>query len=494
MMEDRALRQYGALIGGAERPPAGGEYFPTEDPYSGQAWAMVARCGAEDVDAAVGAAKAAFAEWSGMRPSQRGRLLRRFADLILANAERLAEIERRDNGKLAAEVNGQVRYVGDYFHYYAGLADKVRSEVIPTDKEGVFAFTRYEPKGVVAIIAPWNSPLTLASWKLAPALAAGCTAVVKPSEFTSPSTIELAALATEAGLPAGVVNVVTGFGPEVGEPLVGHPDVAHVGFTGGESAGRKVYELAAKGLKTVTLELGGKSPNIVFDDADLDQAVKGVVSGIFAATGQSCQAGSRLLVQDSIHDAFVARLIEFIRSAKLGDPADLSTQIGPVATRPQFDKILAYIEIAKAEGATLAHGGSARPEIGSGQFVEPTIFTDVRNDMRVAQEEIFGPVLSVLKFRDEADAVRIGNDTIYGLAAGVWTQSLKRAMYMSEKLLAGTVYINNYRATSFTSPFGGFKRSGIGRESGPEAIKDYLDVKTVWMSSDLDVPNPFIRR
>jgi acyl-CoA reductase-like NAD-dependent aldehyde dehydrogenase len=493
-MEGTELRHYGAYIAGAERAPVGGRYFPTEDPFTATPWAMVAQCGPEDVDSAVAAAKAAFPAWAGLRPSERGRLLRKLADLIIANAPRLAEVERRDNGKLAAEVNGQVRYVGDYFHYYAGLADKVRSEVIPTDKTGVFAFTKYEPKGVVAIIAPWNSPLTLTSWKLAPALAAGCTAVVKPSEFTSASMVEFAALAAEAGIPEGVVNVVTGYGLEVGEPLVTHPDVAHIGFTGGETAGRKVYELAARGLKTVTLELGGKSPNIVFDDADLDQAVKGVVSGIFAATGQSCQAGSRLLVQESIHDAFVQRLIDFIRDARLGDPSDLSTQIGPIATRPQFEKILSYIEIAKAEGATLAYGGGTRPDIGAGQFIEPTIFTDVRNDMRVAQEEIFGPVLSVLKFRDEADAVRIGNDTIYGLAAGVWTQSLKRAMYMSDKLQAGTIYVNNYRATSFTSPFGGFKRSGIGRESGPDAIKDYLDVKTVWMSSDLDVPNPFIRR
>jgi (Z)-2-((N-methylformamido)methylene)-5-hydroxybutyrolactone dehydrogenase len=454
----------------------------------------VAQCGAADVDLAVAAAKRAFDDWSGLRPSQRGRVLRRFADLIAANADRLAEIERRDNGKLAAEVTAQVRYVSDYFHYYAGLADKVQSHVLPTDKEGVFAYTKYEPKGVVAIITPWNSPLTLTSWKLAPALAAGCTVVIKPSEFTSASMVELAKLTVEAGLPNGVVNVVTGFGGDVGAPLVEHPDVAHIGFTGGEAAGQKIYEAAARGLKTVTLELGGKSPNIVFDDADLDQAVKGAVSGIFAATGQSCQAGSRLLLQDGIHDEFVARLIDFIRSAKLGDPADMATQIGPVATRPQFEKILSYIDLAKREGATLVHGGNARPDLGAGQFVEPTIFTDVRNDMRVAQEEIFGPVLSVIRFRDEAEAVRIGNDVAYGLAAGVWTRSLHRAMYMSDRLKAGTVYVNNYRATSFTSPFGGFKRSGIGRESGPDAIKDYLEVKTVWMSSDLDVPNPFIRR
>jgi aldehyde dehydrogenase (NAD+) len=493
-MSEKEMRRYGAYIGGTEQAPAGGEYFETEDPFSGKAWALVARCGAADVDSAVAAAKGAFDGWSGLRPSARGRILRTFADLIIANADRLADIERRDNGKLIAEVSAQVRYVGDYFHYYAGLADKVQSHVLPTDKEGVFAYTRFEAKGVVAIITPWNSPLTLTSWKLAPALAAGCTTVIKPSEYTSASMIELAALGEQAGIPPGVINVITGFGEEVGEPLVSHPDVAHIGFTGGEFAGQKIYEAAARGLKTVTLELGGKSPNIVFDDADLDQAVKGVVSGIFAATGQSCQAGSRLLVQASIHDAFVAKLIDFVRSAKIGDPADPTTQIGPVATRPQFEKILSYIAIAKEGGATLAYGGNALPDIGAGQFIEPTIFTDVTNDMRVAQEEIFGPVLSVIKFDDEADAIRIGNDVVYGLAGAVWTKSLKRAMLMTEKLKAGTVYVNNYRATSFTSPFGGFKRSGIGRESGPDAIKDYLDVKTVWMSSDLDVPNPFIRR
>jgi len=318
--------------------------------------------------------------------------------------------------------------------------------------------------------------------------------VIKPSEYTSASMIEFAALFKEAGFPDGVVNAITGFGNEIGEALVTHPDVAHIGFTGGDVAGRKIYELAARHLKTVTLELGGKSPNIVFDDADLDQAVKGVVSGIFAAAGQTCIAGSRLLVQETIHDAFVTRLINFVAEAKLGDPTKPDTQIGPIATRPQFEKILGYIDIAKAEGAVCAFGGKARPDLGAGQFVEPTIFTGVRNDMRIAQEEVFGPVLSVIPFKDEEDAIRIGNDIKFGLAAGVWTQSLKRAMVMSEKLRAGTVWVNNYRATSFTSPFGGYKQSGVGRESGTDAIREYLEVKTVWISTDLDVPNPFIRR
>jgi len=487
---------YDHFIDGRSCRPHGAGYFPTEDPFTGRAWADIARGDATDVDAAVGAAHRALTvgPWRDVSPSERGRLLWRVGDAIVAHAPRLAEIERRDNGKLATEVIAQVRYMGDYFKYYAGLADKIQSDVIPTDKKGVFAYTRYEPKGVVAIITPWNSPLTLTSWKLAPALAAGCTAVVKPSEFTSASMIEFAQVATEAGLSPGVVNVVTGFGAEVGEPLVTHRRVAHVGFTGGEAAGRRIYELAARGLKTVTLELGGKSPNIVFDDADLDQAVKGVVSGIFAASGQSCQAGSRLLLQESVHDRFVEALVGFMRDVRLGDPALPETQMGPIATRPQFEKVLDYIRIAREEGARCVLGGKARPDLGAGQFVEPTIFVDVRNDMRIAQEEVFGPVLAVIPFKDEEDAIRIGNDVSYGLAAAVWTRSLHRAMLLTEQLQAGTVWVNNYRATSFTSPFGGYKRSGIGRESGVETVKEYLNTKCVWMSTDLDVPNPFIRR
>jgi aldehyde dehydrogenase (NAD+) len=306
--------------------------------------------------------------------------------------------------------------------------------------------------------------------------------------------LEFARIATEAGLPNGVLNVVTGLGPEVGEALVTHPDVAHVGFTGGDAAGRRIYELAARGLKTVTLELGGKSPNIVFDDADLAQAVKGVVSGIFAASGQSCQAGSRLLVQQSIHDRFVGMLVDFMRGVKLGDPAQPDTQMGPIATRPQFEKIVSYIELGKREGATCVLGGGVRADLGAGWFVEPTIFTGVRNDMRIAQEEIFGPVLAVIPFADEQDAIRIGNDIRFGLAAAVWTRDLRRAMLVTDKLKAGTIWVNNYRATSFTSPFGGYKDSGIGRESGIDAIREYVETKCVWISTDLDVPNPFIRR
>lgn len=490
------MKRYGHYIDGRETEPANAVYFPSADPFTGEPWAQVA-CGSKhDVDRAVGAARRAFDDpaWRNLTATQRGKLLRALADLVREHAPRLAQIEQRDNGKLLAEVSAQAVYMGEYFDYYAGLADKIESHVIPSDKPHVFAYTRFEPKGVVAIITPWNSPLTLTSWKLAPALAAGCTAVIKPSEFTSCAIVEFASLFKLAGFPDGVVNVVTGYGDEVGAPLVAHPDVAHVGFTGGEDAGIRVYELAARGLKTVTLELGGKSPNIVFDDADFDQAVKGVISGIFAAAGQSCQAGSRLLLQRSIHDEFMGRLIDSVRDVKLGDPRHMDTQMGPIATRAQFEKILRYIEIAKSEGATCVLGGKARPEIGAGQFIEPTIFTGVRSDMRIAQEEVFGPVLSVMSFEDEADALRIANDVVYGLAAAVWTRDLRRAMSMTEKLQAGTVWVNSYRATSFTSPFGGMKRSGIGRESGIDSMHEYLDTKCVWLSAGFDVPNPFIRR
>ena len=491
-----SLERFRMLIDGQPADPAGDRWMPTEDPASGRAWAMVPRGDASDVDRAVVAAQRAFeaGPWPALTASARGALLHKLAALIERDVARLATLEQRDNGKLMAEVSVQVRYLADYFRYYAGLADKVQSAVIPTDKPGVFNFTRHEPKGVVAILTPFNSPLTLASWKLAPALAVGCTAVVKPSEFTSASMLAMGALFAEAGFPPGVVNVVSGLGEEVGQPLVAHPGVAHVAFTGGEAAGIRVYEAAARGLKTVTLELGGKSPNIVFDDADLDQALKGVVSGIFAAAGQTCLAGSRLLVQRSIHDAFVQRLVDFMKDVPLGDPTDPATRIGPIATRPQFEKILRYLDIARAEGARCVLGGRARPDIGSGWYVEPTIFTGVDNAMRIAQEEVFGPVLAVIPFDDEDDAIRLGNDVAYGLAAGVWTRSLARALKLSEKLRAGTVWVNNFRATSATSPFGGYKRSGVGRESGVDAVREYLQVKSVWISSDLDVPNPFVRR
>jgi acyl-CoA reductase-like NAD-dependent aldehyde dehydrogenase len=491
------MTRYQLFINNESVNPHSGRWFDTLDPFSGEAWAEIPRGDAVDADRAVLAAAKAFeGPWSRISASQRGMILHKLGDLIERNAQRLAEVESRDNGKLMTEVLGQVRYMAKYFYYYAGLADKIQGTVVPMDKPKVFNYVRYEPMGVVVSITPWNSSLQLTAWKVAPALCAGNTIVCKPSEFTSASLLEFAKLTVEAGLPPGVFNVVTGLGAEIGEPLVRHPGVQRIAFTGGDEAGRKIYVMAAEGLKRVSLELGGKSPNIVFDDADLDQAVNGVVSGIFSATGQTCVAGSRLLLQESIHDEFVERVLKVTRAARIGNPADPHTEIGPIATKPQFDKVMSYIEIAKREGARCVAGGRSvsGPGYGAGQFVEPTVFVDVTNDMRIAQEEVFGPVLSVLKFRDEEDAIRIGNDIRFGLAAGVWTRSLHRAMMMSERLRAGTVWVNNYRSTSYTTPFGGFKHSGIGREGGVEAVKEYMEAKSVWISTELQMPNPFTRK
>ena len=492
------LQKYQMLIGGEWVDPLSGEWLETDNPFDGKPWALIPRGNADDADRAVAAARGAFTggAWPSMSATERGHLLRRLGDLIARDADRLAATEVQDNGKLIAEMRGQLRYVPQWYYYFGGLADKVEGAVIPSDKPDMFNYTRHEPLGVVVAITAWNSPLLLTAYKLAPALAAGNTVVLKPSEFTSASALEFARLTEEAGFPPGVVNVATGYGREVGEALIAHPDVAKVAFTGGSTTGRHVYETAAGGLKRVTLELGGKSPNIVFEDADIGDAVKGAISGIFAASGQTCVAGSRLLLHERIHDEFVDRLLATARTARLGDPMDMDTQVGPVTTPPQFDKVLDYIAIAKDEGASCLLGGRAaqRPECGDGWFVEPTIFDDVTNDMRIAQEEVFGPVLSVLRFGDEDEAVAIANDVMYGLAAGIWTQNIRRSITVADRLQAGTVWVNTYRAVSFMSPFGGYKMSGLGRENGADAIREYLQTKSVWISTASEVPNPFVLR
>ena len=493
-----ALVTYKMFIGGQWVDAESGNRFESDDPFTAKPWALIPRGTAADADGAVNAAHKAFTsgDWPTFSPSRRGALLRKLADLVAEHSRALAEIEVRDNGKLYAEMSGQTAYMAQWYHYFSGLADKVEGSVIPLDKPDLFNYTRHEPLGVVVAIVPWNSPLLLAAWKLAPALAAGNTVVIKPSEYTSASILDFMKLVERAGFPPGVVNVVTGFGSEVGVPLVEHPLVAKVAFTGSDATGRRIYEAAARGLKRVTMELGGKSPNIVFDDADLDNALNGVISGILAATGQTCVAGSRLLVQRNIHDQFLEKLIAFVKSARMGNPMSPETQVGPIANKPQLQKILTYIEIAKDEGATLVLGGgrAARPECGDGWFVEPTVFDDVKNSMRIAQEEVFGPVLAVIPFEDEEEAIAIGNDVVYGLAAGVWTQSIRRALKMAERLQAGTVWINTYRTNSYLSPFGGYKRSGFGREGGKEMIHEYLQTKSVWISTATNVPNPFIQR
>src|SRR5215469_684960 len=492
------LKTYQTYIDGRWIDAASGKTFETYDPYTGQPWALIPECDKVDVDQAVDAASRAFERgpWPKMTPSARGKIMRRIAQLIEQHAEHLGQVEVRDNGKLISEMVAQTKYMPEWFYYYGGLADKIQGTVVAVDRPNHFNYILREPVGVCAFITPWNSPLMLATWKLAPALAAGNTMVIKPSEFTSASLLEFMKLVERAGIPPGVVNVVTGFGPEAGLPLVEHPLVAKVAFTGSDLTGQKVYEAAARGLKRVSMELGGKSPNIVFDDAEMDNAVKGVISGIFAATGQTCVAGSRLLVQQSIHDQFVEKLLALARTARMGNPMSPDTQVGPITNKPQLEKVLKYIDIATSEGATTLVGGK-RPsaqEFGEGWFVEPTIFGGVRNSMRIAQEEVFGPVLSIIPFKDEDEALAIGNDIVYGLAAGVWTQNMRRALLMSERLRAGTVWINTYRAVSYLSPFGGYKRSGIGRENGQEMIKEYMQVKSVWISTATEVPNPFIQR
>jgi len=493
------LKQYQIYIDGKWCDAASGKTFETIDPYTGEPWALIPECDAIDVDRACEAASRAFESgpWPRMTQTERGRLLRKIAGLIEKHGEYLAQIEVKDNGKLISEMAAQLKYLPEWYYYYGGLADKITGMVVPVDKPDHFTYTLREPVGVCVMIIPWNSPLLLVGFKLAPALAAGCTVVIKPSEYTSASLLEFMKLVIEeAGVPPGVVNVVTGYGATTGEALVTHPKVAKVAFTGGSATGSRVASLAAASFKKVSLELGGKSPNIVFDDCIIDEAVNGAISGIFAATGQTCVAGSRLLVQESIHDEFVEKLVSVAKTAKLGNPMSYETQVGPVTTPPQYQKVLNYIDIAKNEGANcVLGGGPAGPEMGGGKyFVQPTIFTDVDNKMRIAQEEVFGPVLSIIKFKDDEDAIRIANDVIYGLAAGVWTQSVKRATIMPRRIRAGTIWVNTYRAMSFTMPFGGFKSSGVGRENGLTGIDEYLETKSVWVSTASNTGNPFVMK
>ncbi len=474
-------RAYAMLIDGEWVGTSAGGEFRCVDPYTEESWGRVPQADAADVDRAVCAARRAFDRdgWPQTPPARRAALLRRLAQLIEANADALTYQQIRENGKLVSEMRPGADLIARSCHYFAGLAESAGGVTVATP--GFTTYTVREPIGVIAAVTPWNSPLLLLGWKLFPALAAGNTVVVKPSEVTPTSTLKLAELLVEAGFPRGVVNVVTGYGNPTGAALASHPGVDKIAFTGSTAAGKIMARAAAERCARVSLELGGKSPNIVFADANVSAAVSGVIAGIFAATGQTCVAGSRVLVERRIYGEVADLLIERARALRPGDPLDHATQLGPVASRAQLEKILSYFEVAKQEGLERLTGG--RRIERQGFFVEPTVYGRVANGCRIAREEIFGPVACLIPFEGEDEAVAIANDTPFGLAAGVWTESARRAHRVVSRLRAGTVWVNNYRQMTYGVPFGGFRQSGIGRELGPEALNEFTEVKSVWIDA-----------
>ena len=491
-MNDKSLiKEYQLLIGDMWVPASDNKTFESLNPYTGEPWATVPDGGIADVDSAVAAARGALlGPWGSMTGFERAELMRRLATLIARDAKALAEIETRDNGKLLRETLGQLEYLPKWLTYFAGVADKLQGEMIPSDRSNFMIYTRHEPVGVVGAIVPWNSPLLLLMWKLAPALAAGCVLVVKPSDHTPVSALEFGKRVIEAGFPAGVFNVVTGKGALVGQALVNHPGVDHIAFTGSTAVGKEVARAAASNLTRTSLELGGKSAQVVFPDADLDAACNGIIAGIFAATGQTCIAGSRLIVHESVHDELVQRLVDRAMRIRLGDPLDPLTEMGPLANATQLEAVLGFLARAMESGVTVATGGSRSLEHGE-LFFEPTILIGVQTEMEIAQEEVFGPILSVLKFSDEAGAILLANGTKYGLAAGLWTRDISRAHRVAHKLRAGTVWVNAYRVVAPNVPFGGFGASGWGRENGLASVKEYTETKAVWIELDGITRDPF---
>jgi (Z)-2-((N-methylformamido)methylene)-5-hydroxybutyrolactone dehydrogenase len=468
------------------------ETFAAINPYTAEQWAEIPDGTVADVDAAVAAARRAFEEvWRDTPGKERARLMIELARLLDENAEPLSRLETTDNGKVIRETKTQMHFTANTLRFFAGYADKINGSVIPMDSPEMFDYALREPRGVAVLITAWNSPIQILANKLPAALAAGCTVVIKPSEHTSASTLEFAKLVEQAGFPAGVINVVTGAG-EVGSALTSHPEVDIVSVTGGVETGVRVAKNAAEHVIPVILELGGKSANIIFEDANLDRALPGAVAGIFAAAGQTCIAGSRLLVHRSVYQEVLDGIVERAETLKLGDPSDPATEMGPVAHKAQHERVSGLIDSAVAEGAKLVSGGPGDvPEAGPGYFVRPTVFADVDMSMGIAQTEVFGPVLSVIPFDDDAEALQIANATQFGLAAGVWTESLRRAHLMAKRLRSGVVWVNTYRASSAQGPFGGVRRSGHGRERGLEGMLEFTTIKNVVMDLSTDVRDPF---
>jgi aldehyde dehydrogenase (NAD+) len=470
------------LIGGRRVPAQSGKYFSSLDPSTERVIAQVAEGDAADIDAAVVSARTAFeGDWSRLRGADRGRLLLNLAELIRQNQDDLIELESLDSGKPVSAIRRQdLPAVLDTLAYYAGWADKINGQVIPARLDAL-TYTVREPLGVVGAIVPWNFPLMIGMWKIAPALACGCTVVLKPAELTSLTALRIGELALAAGFPPGVLNVVPGYGKTAGAALVNHPDVDKVTFTGSPTVGREILRGAVGNLKRVTLELGGKSANIIFPDADLDAAVKAAASGIFFNAGQVCSAGSRVLVHESIHDEVVERLVARAKAIRIGNPRDASTSMGPLVSAGQMHRVLDYIDIGKRQGAAISTGGM---RIGdSGYFVAPTVFVGVEHQMRISQEEIFGPVASVIRFKGDEDALRIANGTKYSLAAGIWSGNISRVHRFVRRLRAGTVWANTFGPTDVRLPWGGARDSGFGREHGDAAIENFTEPKAVWINT-----------
>lgn len=474
-----------------------GKTLESVNPATGEVWATAAVAGEAEVNRAVAAAQRALNEgpWAQMTATQRGKMLHKLGDLIGEHSQHLGEIETIDSGKLAKETRAQTGYVSDYYYYFAGLADKIQGATLPIDKPDMHVFTKRVPIGVVAAVVPWNAQMFLTATKIGPALAAGNTVVLKASELAPAPMFEFAKIIEEAGFPPGVVNVITGYGEPCGRLLTSHPDVARVAFTGGPETARHIVRNTAENFAVVSLELGGKSPIIVFEDADLEGAVNGVIAGNFGATGQSCVAGSRVFIQSSIREKFLEMLVERTKQIQIGDPLAEDTQVGPLATKEQYDHITESVNDAISEGAALLHGGKRPEGFDTGWYYTPTILDCPNQQVRTVREEMFGPVLSALSFDTEEEAIEMANSSKFGLGSGVFTQNVGRALRVSDAIRSGIVWVNTYRVISPIAPFGGFKNSGPGRESGIDAIYDYTRTKTVWINTSSEpMANPFVMR